>query len=268
MVARAVYRVISIGSRKGKTRVGTALVRQLTLLGVNVAVVKHTTHAIDQEGKDTYLYSESGASVVVLASARGGLALMHPRERDDLRYVVSMLPPRCFVVVAEGYKSSSYGKKVMVVGDESELRELLKAPGEGLAIVAKDASLAATGVALPVVSPDDAERLARLVYEDAVNLATSMLPGRDCGMCGLGGCREFAEEVVRGTRLISECPVTSEVELQVDGISVPLNPYVKRVFSEVLRGLVSTLKDVPRDYRSLKLVIRFDRDLNGSRTGG
>ena len=36
-----------------------------------------------------------------------------------------------------------------------------------------------------------------------------------------------------------------EVELRVNGKTIPLNPYVNSVFANVIEGLVGTLKDTP-----------------------
>lgn len=46
------------------------------------------------------------------------------------------------------------------------------------------------------------------VYEDPrIEDVTDMLPGANCGACGLPGCRAFAEKVVGGEILPGECPV-------------------------------------------------------------
>ncbi len=46
------------------------------------------------------------------------------------------------------------------------------------------------------------------VYEDPrIDRVTEMLPGANCGACGLPGCRAFAEKVVRGEIKPGDCPV-------------------------------------------------------------
>lgn len=46
------------------------------------------------------------------------------------------------------------------------------------------------------------------VYEDPrIDRVADMLPGANCGACGLPGCRAFAEEVVTGKILPGDCPV-------------------------------------------------------------
>lgn len=46
------------------------------------------------------------------------------------------------------------------------------------------------------------------VYEDPrIDQVSDMLPGANCGACGLPGCRAFAEKVVGGDIKPSDCPV-------------------------------------------------------------
>jgi RnfABCDGE-type electron transport complex B subunit len=46
------------------------------------------------------------------------------------------------------------------------------------------------------------------VYEDPrIDGVTDMLPGANCGACGLPGCRAFAESVVAGKARPADCPV-------------------------------------------------------------
>lgn len=47
------------------------------------------------------------------------------------------------------------------------------------------------------------------VYEDPrIDVVEAMLPGANCGGCGLPGCRAFAEGVVKGELTPGKCPVT------------------------------------------------------------
>lgn len=56
------------------------------------------------------------------------------------------------------------------------------------------------------------------VYEDPrINKVEEMLPGANCGACGMPGCRAFAEQVVSGTLNPGKCTVSSESG--IDGIA-------------------------------------------------
>lgn len=49
------------------------------------------------------------------------------------------------------------------------------------------------------------------VWEDPrIDVVTAMLPGANCGACGLPGCRAFAEQAVAGSIQPARCTVSSE----------------------------------------------------------
>ncbi len=52
------------------------------------------------------------------------------------------------------------------------------------------------------------------VHEDPrIDTVEDMLPGANCGACGLPGCRAMAEKIVKGEISPSKCPVNAEEEL-------------------------------------------------------
>ncbi len=66
--------------------------------------------------------------------------------------------------------------------------------------------LAGLSVVLAVILAIAHSRLK--VFEDPrIENVEEMLPGANCGACGLPGCRAFAEKVVKGEVMPSECPV-------------------------------------------------------------
>ncbi len=66
--------------------------------------------------------------------------------------------------------------------------------------------LAGLSIALAVVLAIANSKLK--VYEDPrIDVVTDLLPGANCGACGQPGCRAFAEQVIVGKALPSECPV-------------------------------------------------------------
>jgi electron transport complex protein RnfB len=70
------------------------------------------------------------------------------------------------------------------------------------------------------------------VWEDPrIGVVASILPGANCGACGLPGCRAFAEKAVAGSIQIAECSVASEASRQqIAGyLGVDAGTAVKRV---------------------------------------
>jgi molybdopterin-guanine dinucleotide biosynthesis protein MobB len=89
-------------SGSGKTLVVERCVRRLAARGLRVAVVKHSHHSPDLEGKDTARYTAAGAHAVLFASRGSFLAFRGSPER-----LVRLLPVD--VVLVEGYSQRTFG---------------------------------------------------------------------------------------------------------------------------------------------------------------
>lgn len=46
-----------------------------------------------------------------------------------------------------------------------------------------------------------------------------------------------------------------EVRLEVDGIEIDLNDFVTKILGKTIEGMVSTLKGVKEDWRSVKIEV-------------
>lgn len=70
------------------------------------------------------------------------------------------------------------------------------------------------------------------VWEDPrIGVVTAILPGANCGACGLPGCRAFAEQAVAGEIQVAQCSVaTDAIRHQIaDYLGVAVGSTVKRV---------------------------------------
>lgn len=70
------------------------------------------------------------------------------------------------------------------------------------------------------------------VWEDPrIDAVTELLPGANCGACGVPGCRAFAEALVRGSLTPASCTVTSpDVKTEIAGyLGVDVGHAVQRV---------------------------------------
>lgn len=98
-------------SDSGKTTLIAKLIPTLKNKGYRVAVIKHAHHGfdLDREGKDSFVYRESGADGVMLASPHG-MALMKPfSEEKSLDELLGYFQDMDLVIV-EGYKKSDKPK--------------------------------------------------------------------------------------------------------------------------------------------------------------
>ena len=70
------------------------------------------------------------------------------------------------------------------------------------------------------------------VYEDPrIDKVEDMLPGANCGACGIPGCRAFAEKVVEGEINVGKCTVSSTIGIEAiaNFLGVEVNQEEKRV---------------------------------------
>jgi len=231
-------RIVAVVGFKGagKTRLIEKLVGRLSSRGYRVGTLKHSTphHPLDTPGKDTWRHREAGAEAsAIIADGRAAIFIDRPLTPSE---ALEILGPLDFVIL-EGFKSIEYIPRILVVRRPSEVMELSN--GLEIAIVS-DQSLEGLGIEVPTLSFDEVEELASIVEERAIPL----LPGLNCGGCGYESCRELALAALRGEADPSRCVHLSvgDVVLRVDGRRIPLNPYVRRVFRDVLKALVGTLR--------------------------
>ncbi len=225
------FRVLGVGGYKdsGKTEVVVGLVGELVRRGYRVGTVKHLSKhpTIDREGTDTWRHAEAGSSVVVAVSGEE-VAVRERRKKPGLREVLLSLRGLDFVIL-EGFKGEEV-VKVMVARSEEEAREL-------------DDALTAAFVGKGVEGKPVLPFLASGALADlAEERATTPAGGLDCGECGFGSCREFLLAAASGKKGKRRCPALEGAELRVDGKRLAMNPFVRKIVSSTVLGMVSSLK--------------------------
>ena len=154
-------------SGSGKTTLLMRLIPALIARGITVSTVKHAHHAfdIDQPGKDSYRHREAGAVEVLVGSANRW-ALMHELRGDiepGLDELLSRMSPVDLVLV-EGFKRHSHPK--LEVHRTTLGKSLLCREDPDIVAIATDGPVNAigpSGMALPILSLDDPEAIARFI---------------------------------------------------------------------------------------------------------
>jgi len=104
-------------SGSGKTTLIEKLLPLLKPEFAAIAVIKATHHAIelDQPGKDSYRYRESGADLVVLASANATqLWQRQNQQSESLPSIIAKLQNYALdLILFEGYKNAAFDKIVV-----------------------------------------------------------------------------------------------------------------------------------------------------------
>jgi len=251
--------VVAVLGRKasGKTLVIENLVRGLKERGFRVATAKHVNlegFSLDEEGRDTWRHAVAGANPVVSVSDVETAILigdgMEKFSLDDLLRFMSGVN----IVLLEGFsklvlENEDVGK-VFCVRDQKEYegyREGVK--GETLAFC----SLQPLEGPILRIMEDWKPLLNRVLSfierERRVSEILEALAGLDCGKCGYKTCREMAVVISVGKAKLSDClPLKPksrlETRITVNGVEVPIQPFVSKIVRNSILGMVSSLKGV------------------------
>ena len=138
-------------SGTGKTTFICRLLEELKQRKLQTAVVKSDSHgfAMDQEGKDTWKFSQSGASAVAIVSPTGYAILQETREKEDLMKVAEKISDVDLILIEtrskglfpaleierEGYTTERITKPSELAGIITDREEC---PQDGLKILPLD----------------------------------------------------------------------------------------------------------------------------------
>lgn len=157
-------------SNSGKTTFNTKTVEILAQAGVRVGVIKHHGHktgGVDQEGKDSWKYSQAGANPVVLSASDQYAIFVSTPEREATREeLVARIADEVDLVIVEGFRSEAEGAvELYRVGAGHPDPKL--APEERIALITDDEQLAecVRSEGKPVFGLEDHNDVARYFCE-------------------------------------------------------------------------------------------------------
>jgi molybdopterin-guanine dinucleotide biosynthesis protein B len=155
-------------SGAGKTTLLARVIPYLRGQGLRVSVIKHAHHEFDVDvpGKDSWVHRQSGATEVLVSSARRW-ALMHElRGADEARLseLLAKMSPVDLVLV-EGFKREPHRK--IEVHRVAAGKPLLFPDDPGIVGIATDAVVE---TALPTAHLDDIEAVAALLLRSAISV--------------------------------------------------------------------------------------------------
>jgi len=209
----------------GKTTLALALGEELKSRGVSIAAAKFTHHeGVDAEGTDTDRLRQVYGSAALLAPDGAAVFWQGQRHLPDLLPLLN-----ADVVVVEGGKTLGWLPRILL------LRSIADAGSLG-----EDQALASYGAVkgYEMNHVDNVSALADLVLAKGFALA-----GLDCGACGRPDCASLARDIVAGKAAPEDCRSQfSGVEVTVGGQPIAMNPFVQRVFSASLLGMLKEFK--------------------------
>ncbi len=148
----------------GKTTLTERLIKEFSMRGQNVSMVKHTHHNVDvdRSGTDSYRHRAAGAQEVMLAGG-SRFALMHEyRERSEfeLEDLLARMSP-CDLVLVEGFKRTPIPK--LEVQREERQVDLLANTDEMILAVAADYEI--PNLDIPVFNLNDTVAIADFIWD-------------------------------------------------------------------------------------------------------
>ncbi|MBM3292054.1 molybdopterin-guanine dinucleotide biosynthesis protein B [Candidatus Bathyarchaeota archaeon] len=234
----------------GKTQVVEAIVKELTSSGYRVATIKHTSENVsfDKVGSDTYRHAQTGSVVTVITSDDNSAIFL--KKQISFREVSELFPTIDFLIL-EGFKKMNSIPRIIVPRNNEEVKEL--ATDLDLAVIEISEQIITNDI--PIISIKDSSRIAKLVEDKALPI----LGGLDCRACGYSNCKMYAKAVVFDGVSNNRCVVTANKKtvLRVNGISIPLNPFLQKLLIRLVMTFVESLKDIdsPR-----KISLEFEVD--------
>ena len=155
-------------SGAGKTTLLTRIIPYFLKEGLRVSVIKHAHHNFDVDvpGKDSWVHRQSGATEVLVSSARRW-ALMHELRRASEPRLPELLKKmsRVDLVVVEGFKSEPHRK--IEVHRLANGKPMLFPDDPAISGIATDG---AVETALPVAHLDDIPAIAAMMQRSAISI--------------------------------------------------------------------------------------------------
>jgi len=210
-------------SGTGKTTLIERLLRELSGRNYRVAVVKHCPHGFDMdvEGKDSWRFTQAGASGVFLTSP-GRVGLIEDMEQvPGLKSIAEHYFPSFDIVFGEGFSEEKEVAKIVVL--RKGISDYVQSPQDDVLALVSDFEIKADK---PVFKLDD-----------------------------ISGIADFIEQL-----LVQEGGVENSVTLIINGKPVPLNAFVQSVIKNVIIGIIDTLKRADEKLKQIDVIIKPEDD--------
>jgi len=217
--------VVSVvgNSGAGKTTLIERLLRELSRRKYRVAAVKHCPQGFDMdaEGKDSWRFTEAGASGVFLTSP-GRVGLIEDMEPvPGLKSIAEHYFPSFDIVLGEGFSEDKEVAKIVVL--RKGVSDYVQSPQDDILALVSDFEIKADK---PVFNADD-----------------------------VSGIADFIEQL-----LVGESGVEGSVTLIINKKPVPLNAYVQSVIKKVIMGIIDTLKREDEKLKQIDIIIKPEED--------
>ena len=192
-------------SHSGKTTLIEKIILELNDRGYKVATVKHDVHGfdIDIEGKDSWRHKKAGAHTTIISSPEKVAAIRDVEEDLSLDKLRGTFIRDVDIIISEGYKKDIHPKIEVYRKDAHE--ELLCSKEDFLIALAGDKEF---NIGVPCININDVEGLVNIIEERFLRTKEN-----------------------------------SSIFLRVDGVDIPLKPFISDMLVRSIRGMISALRD-------------------------
>ncbi len=249
-----VYRIISVKSRVGKTSLGVLLTRELNRLGVKPVIILQTSSSILEDLGDAARYRYAGATNIVVSNPEELIIVSEPME--SLEEIIENIPYYTPLVIAEGFKGSDIGRAIAVIEEPGEVDLIAGEPGLWY-IVSNDLEAVekALQMGFNALLIDEAEKLAREIYLDAVSQISSAITVEP-SICGMASKHEIAEKLLKGIITPSQCIKTRGIRLFVNDKLVVLDDKLANALIGVIEGFLKNVLPASTRLKNIRVELK------------
>ena len=236
----------------GKTTVIENIISELKRRGYSVGSIKqihNEAFRMDTEGKNTWRHRQAGANTVT-ARSHQETDILYPGELPI--YEVLSHYKKDFVIM-EGVRDAVVPEISTCKEDEEPSITPLTIAVSGRFSNNKQKDFKG----IPVINAtNEIVKLVDLIIENTPKLMEDMDP-KCCSACGYD-CRTFLSKFLKKEVKESDCVLnTSSISLKVDGIEIPMVPFVQNILRNQVLGVVKELKGYKE---GSKIDIQLDLD--------
>lgn len=211
-------------SGAGQKRLMTELSQELRRRTYQVAVVECVAGLNDDTVTKTDITDNWSRAVVTCFPDKSVFSFGQSMSLDD---VLAHLDVDYALI--NGFQEDKSYPRIVMMDDPSKEKESF----DGLEI-------ACYGKAQPSRLPMT-QNITQLV--DIIEEKSFKLPNLNCEACGFESCYAFAKEMIKGNRPLDDCvSLNPKVTIEIDGTSLPMNPFISGIVEKTIRALVSSFK--------------------------
>jgi len=242
----------------GKTFIISEICRRLSREGIKILPIKHIPHkdfTIFRDRKDTtILYENCRRTGYIADSGEINITVREDIDILDLSTKIRSLFNYDLIILEGFSKRVLNNDKIVKIVCLKDMDDLKNFSPDGMFI---PCSLNINSREIVKV-PEQIDLIINFVKRFLnIYKIYEKLPRLDCGRCGLT-CWRMAELISRGSKSFNDClTLHDNVKIVVNNVEIPLNEFVKKLCSNIILGLLRSLKGVPEDVRHVRIELRF-----------